>query len=82
MAIDNYLKVALNCFDGDDVVTSAIDFVIMQKLLPMLNGYISEDFAEKLQEILDKNYPMSSVKFKDMRNQNDSLDNTYVSFFM
>lgn len=82
MAIDDYLKVALDCFDGDDVVTSAIDFVIMQKLLPMLNGYIAEDFAEKLQEILDKNYPMSSVKFKDMRSQNDSLDNTYVSFFM
>lgn len=81
MAIDDYLKVALDCFDGADVVASAIDFVIMQKLLPMLNGYISEDFAKKLQELFKK-YPMSYAKFEDMRSQNDNLDNTYVSFFM
>lgn len=81
LAIEGYLKVALDCFEGADVVTTAIDFIIMQKLLPMLNGYISDAFADELQVILDK-YPLSAEKFKDMRSQNDNINTTYISFFM
>lgn len=83
LAIEKYLKSALACFDGenDDKIKDAIDFIILQRLLPMLGGYISDDFKDELISIL-KEYPESQKRFSKMCKDQDFTESSYVNFFM
>ncbi len=82
-AISAYIKAAVLIFGGseEDKITDAIDFVFLQRLLPMLNGYISEEFKNVLKTELKK-YPLSEKKFEKMCSQEDDSENSYVNFFM
>lgn len=90
IAIERYLRAALSCFEGDDDEkrNDAIDFILLQRLLPMLNGYISDKLKEELEKFItgtneeNPTYPLSAEKFKSMCKQEDFSSSSFVSFFM
>ena len=79
-AIKKYLKAAISCFEGEGKLDEIIDFIIVQKLLPMINGYISNDFKEKLEKEICL-YKKSAEKFKEMCSEND-FDSIFANFFI
>lgn len=85
-AIEAYLKSALSCFEGnsdEEKINNVIDFILIQRLLPMLNGYISNNFKKSLEELIaEEKYPRSYRGFEKMCKQDDYTNSTYVNFFM